>query len=200
MTQQSHWATDSFESTEINWSEQFSFQMQGRRATLLHRAGRYAPNNREIRCRCFGGLDQILRQQEREESILRANGPVPLRRFPVHHLPVMVPKHSHGVVGFSEPTRTLLHYWLPGERARVAGARSVQGSGDRPSFGRIREASKRMNSRIPACLSSLGFRLLFERGIQVSACGDLLNVFLQECFSSQALVLGYVNEFVCQQS
>ena len=31
-------------------------------------------------------------------------------------------------------------------------------------------------------------------------CGDLLNVFLQECFSSQALVLGYVNEFVCQQS
>ena len=60
MTQQSHWATDSFESTEINWSEQFSFQMQGRRATLLHRAGRYAPNNREIRCRCFGGLDRPL--------------------------------------------------------------------------------------------------------------------------------------------
>ena len=30
-------------------------------------------------------------------------------------------------------------------------------------------------------------------------CGDLLNVFLQESFSSQSLVLGYVNEFVCQQ-
>ena len=30
-------------------------------------------------------------------------------------------------------------------------------------------------------------------------CGDLLNVFLQESFPSQSLVLGYVNEFVCQQ-
>ena len=28
MTQQSHWVTEPFESTEINWSEQFSFQMQ----------------------------------------------------------------------------------------------------------------------------------------------------------------------------
>ena len=43
------------------------------------------------------------------------------------------------------------------------------------------------------------FGLLFERGIQVSMCGDLLNVFLQESFPSQSLVLGYVNEFVCQQ-
>jgi len=31
-------------------------------------------------------------------------------------------------------------------------------------------------------------------------CGDLLNVFLKKSFSSQSLVLGYVNEFVCQQS
>ena len=30
-------------------------------------------------------------------------------------------------------------------------------------------------------------------------CGDLLNVFLQESFPSQSLVLGCVNEFVCQQ-
>ena len=30
-------------------------------------------------------------------------------------------------------------------------------------------------------------------------CGDLLNVFLKKSFSSQLLVLGYVNEFVCQQ-
>ena len=37
-----------------------------------------------------------------------------------------------------------------------------------------------MNSCVPACLSSLGFRLLFERGIQVSVCSDLLNVFLKE--------------------
>ena len=57
-----------------------------------------------------------------------------------------------------------------------------------------------MNSRIPACLSSLGFRLLFERGTQVPIFGDLLNVFLQECFSSQSLVLGHMNEFVCNQS
>jgi hypothetical protein len=28
-------------------------------------------------------------------------------------------------------------------------------------------------------------------------CGDLSNVFLQKSFSSQSLVLGYVNEFVC---
>jgi len=56
-----------------------------------------------------------------------------------------------------------------------------------------------MNSCIPAWLSSLGFRLLFEWGIQVSVCGDLLNVFLQKSFSFQSLVLGYVNEFVRQQ-
>ena len=31
-------------------------------------------------------------------------------------------------------------------------------------------------------------------------CGDLLNVLLKKSFSSQSLVLGYVNEFVCQQS
>jgi hypothetical protein len=30
-------------------------------------------------------------------------------------------------------------------------------------------------------------------------CGYLLNVFLKKSFSSQPLVLGYVNEFVCQQ-
>jgi hypothetical protein len=30
-------------------------------------------------------------------------------------------------------------------------------------------------------------------------CGDLLNVFFQESFSSQSLILGYVNEFVCKQ-
>jgi hypothetical protein len=30
-------------------------------------------------------------------------------------------------------------------------------------------------------------------------CGDLLNVLLKKSFSSQSLVLGYVNEFVCQQ-
>ena len=31
-------------------------------------------------------------------------------------------------------------------------------------------------------------------------CGDLSNVFLKKSFSSQSLVLGYVNEFVCQQA
>ena len=30
-------------------------------------------------------------------------------------------------------------------------------------------------------------------------CGDLLNVLLKKSFSSQSLVLGYVNEFVCRQ-
>jgi len=44
-------------------------------------------------------------------------------------------------------------------------------------------------------LNSLSFRLQFERGIQVSVCGDLLNVFSEESFSSESLVLGYVNEF-----
>jgi hypothetical protein len=56
-----------------------------------------------------------------------------------------------------------------------------------------------MNAGILACFSSLGFCLLFERGIQVSVCGDLLNVFLKKSFSSEPLVLGYVNQFVCQQ-
>ena len=37
-----------------------------------------------------------------------------------------------------------------------------------------------MNAGILACFSSLGFCLLFERGIQVSVCGDLLNVFSEE--------------------
>jgi phosphatidylserine/phosphatidylglycerophosphate/cardiolipin synthase-like enzyme len=39
---------------------------------------------------------------------LGANGPVPLRRLAVHHLPVMLVQHLHGVVGFSELTVTLL--------------------------------------------------------------------------------------------
>ena len=30
-------------------------------------------------------------------------------------------------------------------------------------------------------------------------CGDLLNVLLKKFSSSQSLILGYVNEFVCQQ-
>ena len=30
-------------------------------------------------------------------------------------------------------------------------------------------------------------------------CGDLLDVFLQKSYFSQSLVLGYVNEFVCQK-
>ena len=30
-------------------------------------------------------------------------------------------------------------------------------------------------------------------------CGDLLNVFLKKPYFSQSLILGYVNEFVCQQ-
>jgi hypothetical protein len=30
-------------------------------------------------------------------------------------------------------------------------------------------------------------------------CGDFLNVFLKKSFSSQSLILGYVNEFMCQQ-
>ena len=47
--------------------------------------------------------------------------------------------------------------------------------------------------------NSLGFGLLFERDIFVSVCGDLLNVFLKKSFSSQSLILSYVNEFVCQQ-
>ena len=57
-----------------------------------------------------------------------------------------------------------------------------------------------MNSCVPVCFNRLGFRLFLERGIQVSVCGDLLNVFLKKSFSSQSLVLGYVNEFVCKQS
>ena len=56
-----------------------------------------------------------------------------------------------------------------------------------------------MNAGIPALFYSLGFRLSFEGGIQVSVCSDLLNVFVKKSFSSQPLVLGYVNEFVCQQ-
>jgi len=41
------------------------------------------------------------------EWILGADSPVPLRRFPVYHLPVMLAQHLHAVVGFSEPTATL---------------------------------------------------------------------------------------------
>jgi len=55
-----------------------------------------------------------------------------------------------------------------------------------------------MNSCNPACLNGLGFGLLFERGIRVSVCGYLLNVFLKKSLSSQSLILGHMNEFVCQ--
>jgi hypothetical protein len=79
-------------------------------------------------------------------------------------------QHRSEAVGFSEPTATLL--------AALA---------------------KRKNSCIPACHGSLGFRLQFERGIRVSVYSDLLNVLLKKSFSSRPLVLGYVNEFVCQQ-
>jgi hypothetical protein len=57
------------------------------------------------------------------------------------------------------------------------------------------KVQKRMNSCIVACFDRLGFRLLFERRIMYPCA----NVFLQKPFSAQSLVLGYVNEFVCQQ-
>ena len=71
------------------------------------------------------------------------------------------------------------------EKVNVAFSNFGAGSGDGVA------KFKRMNSCIPACFNSLGFRLLFERGIQVSVCGDLLDVFLKKSFSSQSLVLGY---------
>jgi hypothetical protein len=36
------------------------------------------------------------------------------------------------------------------------------------------------NSGVAACLMSLGFRLYYKRGILVSVCGDLLDVFLKK--------------------
>jgi hypothetical protein len=42
-------------------------------------------------------------------------------------------------------------------------------------------------------------RRLARVAIQVSMCGDLLNVLLKKSFSSQSLVLGYTDEFMCQQ-
>ena len=65
-----------------------------------------------------------------------------------------------------------------------------------PSLGRSDPID---HAEIAATKRSICFLLppLFERDIFVSVCGDLLNVFLQESFPSQSLVLGYVNEFVC---
>ena len=55
----------------------------------------------------------------------------------------------------------------------------------------------RHNSGVAACLMSLGFRLYFKRGILVSVCGDLFDIFLKKSFSSQSLILRDVNELVC---
>jgi hypothetical protein len=109
----------------------------------------------------------------------------------------MLPEHLRGIVGFSEPIATLLG--CPVMSELDASAMSTHRRGDRAYFERIKEGSKRTNSCISVCFNSLGFRLSFERGIQVSVCGDLLNVLLKKSFSSQSLILGYVNEFMCQQ-
>jgi hypothetical protein len=68
---------------------------------------------------------------------------VPLRRLPVHHLPVMLTEHLHGVVGFFGTDRNATG--LPGD-VRVSperGRRTVPEV--RRLFWRIREGSKRMN-------------------------------------------------------
>src|SRR6516162_4808022 len=69
-------------------------------------------------------------------EILGANGPVPLRRLPVHHFPVMLAQHLHGVVGFSKPTQ---HYCLRSAQrwALVAEARSAHG----PEIGHLLRGS-----------------------------------------------------------
>src|SRR5205823_11646392 len=114
-------------------------------------------------------------------QISAADGRVPLRRLAVHRFPIMLAQHLYGVVGFSEPTATLLSLLLAARRlARVAGAGFARDSGDRAYFERIKEGSKRMNSCVPPSFNRLGFRLSLERGFQVSVCGDLLNVFLKE--------------------
>jgi hypothetical protein len=112
----------------------------------------------------------------------------------------MLARHLRGVVGSSEPTARLLDYWSPDDEltSPERGRHTVPEIG--ASFEKNQGGSKRIDSCTPGCLSSLDLRLLFQRGILVSVCGDLLNVFLQESFSSQSLILGYVNEFVCQQS
>src|SRR6516165_9761204 len=69
--------------------------------------------------------------------------------------PSMLPWDLHGGVGFSEPTATLLHYWLAGDEhvSPKRGPRTLPR--DRASFERIRRSSKTKNSCIPARLSSL---------------------------------------------
>jgi hypothetical protein len=57
----------------------------------------------------------------------------------------------------------------------------------------------RRNFGVVACLMSLGFRRYSKRGILVSVCGDLFDIFLKKSFSSQSLILGHVNKFMCQQ-
>jgi hypothetical protein len=69
----------------------------------------------------------------------RANFPVPLRRLPVYHLPVMLAQHLHGVVGSSEPTAN------PTDCRASACWRSRVGAGpgDRASFEAISEGFKK---------------------------------------------------------
>jgi len=122
---------------------------------------------------------------------------VPLRRLPVHHLPVMLPQHLQGVVGFSKPAANATSLLAAQRRARVTGGRELDArSRDRVSFERIRERSKRMNSCSPACFNSLGFRLQFERGVRVRR---FVECILAGILPFPSLILGYVNEFVCQQ-
>jgi hypothetical protein len=60
------------------------------------------------------------------------------------------------------------------EKVNVAFSNFGAGSGDGVA------KFKRMNSCIPACFNSLGFRLLFERGIQVSVMRRFVGCILEE--------------------
>src|SRR6516225_9530587 len=59
-----------------------------------------------------------------------------------------------------------------------------------------------MNPRVMACFNSLAFRLQFERGVLVSMCGDLLNVFLKKsgCFRDSEKRFGFRSLYVSSRS
>jgi hypothetical protein len=97
----------------------------------------------------------------------------------------------------------------PGEGKSVRGlARGYWSSASRSRFTVVQHTffnRRCYQGAIPAsrqaiiALASASFCLWFQSGVLISVRGDLSDIFLKKSFSSESLVLGYVNEFMCEQ-
>jgi len=88
---------------------------RGEQTRRTNRKGRplaTSPDGQKKEIHAFCQEKILLHQRDtetntREKGTIMNGADVPLRRLPVHHLPVMLTQYLHGVVGFSKPTATL---------------------------------------------------------------------------------------------